>query len=137
MENHFNDEDFNIPTWSCPESSPTSPDVNLEFFPFGGLLCSFEGSLQPYTDMEAHPPKEEDQRGEKHNIEDEVFVHLFKKNAKRRALSTKRKMDSDLKRYALCSMRYAMFLSTNSVMSIALMGISFLRAVVKMVRTHC
>jgi hypothetical protein len=40
-------------------------------------------------------------------------------------------------RYALCSMRYAIFLSTNSVMSIALIGISFLRAVVKMVRTHC
>jgi hypothetical protein len=39
--------------------------------------------------------------------------------------------------YALCSRLYAMFFSTNSVMSIALMGISFLRAVVKMVRTHC
>jgi len=39
--------------------------------------------------------------------------------------------------YALCSMLYAMFLSTNSVMSMALMGISFLRAVVKIVRTHC
>jgi len=41
--------------------------------------------------MEAHPPKEEDQRGEKHNIEDEVFVHLFKKtqSAERLAQSVK------------------------------------------------
>ncbi len=39
--------------------------------------------------------------------------------------------------YALCSMLYAMLFSTNSVMSIALMGISFLRAVVRIVRTHC
>jgi hypothetical protein len=29
--------------------------------------------------METHPPEEEEQRGEKHNVKDEVFVHLFKK----------------------------------------------------------
>jgi len=34
-------------------------------------------------------------------------------------------------------MHYAIFFSTNSVISIAAMGISFLRAVVKIVRTHC
>src|SRR4030042_426087 len=39
--------------------------------------------------------------------------------------------------YALCSMLYAILFSTNSVISIALIGISFLRAVVRMVRTHC
>jgi hypothetical protein len=39
--------------------------------------------------------------------------------------------------HAPCSMLYTMFLRTNSVMSMALMGISFLRAVVRIVRTHC
>jgi hypothetical protein len=37
--------------------------------------------------MEAHPPEEEDHRGEKHDVEDKMFVHLFKKNAKRKAQS--------------------------------------------------
>jgi len=78
MKDHFNDEDFDIPAWPGPESSPASPDVNLEFFPFGGLLCPFEGSLQPHTDMEAQPPEEENQRGEKHNVENEVLVHFLK-----------------------------------------------------------
>jgi hypothetical protein len=79
MENHFGDQNFDIPSRPCPESSPASPDVNLEFFPFGGLLCSFEGSLQPHTDVEAHPPEEEDHRGEKHYVEDKMFVHLHSK----------------------------------------------------------
>jgi hypothetical protein len=76
MKNHFGDQNFDVPTWPGPESSPASPDVDLEFFPFGGFLCSFEGSLQPHADMEAQPPEEEDQRWEKHNVEDKVFVHL-------------------------------------------------------------
>jgi hypothetical protein len=29
--------------------------------------------------MEAHPPEEEDHRGEKHYVEDEMFVHLHSK----------------------------------------------------------
>jgi hypothetical protein len=29
--------------------------------------------------MEAHPPEEEDHRGEKHDIEDKMFVHLHSK----------------------------------------------------------
>jgi hypothetical protein len=82
MEDHFSDEDFDVPSGPGPESSPTSSDVDLEFFPFGDILCSFKGSLQPHTDMEAHPPKEEDQRGEKHDIEDEVFVHGFLKGSR-------------------------------------------------------
>ena len=76
MKDDFGDEDFDIPSWPAPESSPTSPDVDLKFFPFGGLLCSFESSLQPETDMLFHSPKEEDQRWEKHDVEDEMFVHL-------------------------------------------------------------
>ena len=75
VEDDFGDEDFYIPTRPGPESSPAPPDVDIKFSPFGDILCSFKGSLQPHTDMEAHPPKEEDQRGEKHDIEDEVFVH--------------------------------------------------------------
>ena len=77
MEDDFNDEDFHVPSRPGPESSPASPDVDLEFFPFGGLLRSFEGSLQPCADMKTHAPEKEDQSWEKHDIEDEVFVHSF------------------------------------------------------------
>jgi hypothetical protein len=76
VKDHLGDENFYIPKGSCPESPPALPEVNLKFFPFGGFLRSIEGSLQPHADMESHPPKEENQRGEKHDIEDEVFVHL-------------------------------------------------------------
>jgi hypothetical protein len=79
MKNHFGDEYSDIPTRPSRKSSPDSPEVNLEFFPFGGLLCPMEGSLQPHVDMETHPPEEENQRGEKHDIEDEVLVHLCSK----------------------------------------------------------
>jgi hypothetical protein len=79
MKDDFGDENFDVATRPGPESSPTSPDVDIKFFPFGGFLCSFEGSLQPHTDMEAHPPEEEDHRWEKQNVEDEMFVHLRSK----------------------------------------------------------
>jgi hypothetical protein len=79
MEDHFSDEDFDVPSGPSPESSPTSPDVDLEFFPFVGILCPFKGSLQPHADMEAHSPKEEDYRREKHDIKDQMFVHLHSK----------------------------------------------------------
>jgi hypothetical protein len=75
MKNHFSDEGFNIPTWPGPESPPALPEVNLKFFPFGGFLRPFEGTLQPHADMEAHPPKEENQRREKHDVKNEMFVH--------------------------------------------------------------
>jgi hypothetical protein len=76
VKDYLGDENFDIPNGSCPKSSPASPDVNLQLLPFCGFLRSIEGSLQPHADMESHPPKEEDQRREKHNVENEVFVHL-------------------------------------------------------------
>ena len=75
MEDDFGDQDFNVPSWPCPEPLPASLDVNLELLPLCGFLCSFESSFQPHADMKAHAPEEEDQRGEKHDIKDEVFVH--------------------------------------------------------------
>ena len=82
MEDDFGDEDFYIPTRPGPESSPASPDVDIKFFPFGDILCSFKGSLQPHTDMEAQPPEEEDHRWEKQNVEDEMFIHGFLKGSR-------------------------------------------------------
>ncbi len=76
MKNDFGDEDFYAETRPGPESSPTFLNVDHEFFPFGGFLCSFEGSLQPHTDMEAHPPEKENQRREEHDVKDEMLVHL-------------------------------------------------------------
>ena len=54
-------------------------EVDLEFLPTGGLVCPSRGSLQPHADMETQPPKEEDHRWEKHNVEDEVLVQFGSK----------------------------------------------------------
>ncbi len=78
VKDDFSDEDLDIPTRPNPESFPTSSNINLTFFPFGGILFSFERTLQPHADMETHPPEEEDQRRKKHDVEDEVLVHDFK-----------------------------------------------------------
>jgi hypothetical protein len=78
VEDDFSDEDFDIPTRLLPESSPTSSNVNLTFFPLGGILFAFERTLQPHADMETHPPEEENQSWEKHDVEDEVLVHILK-----------------------------------------------------------
>ena len=75
MEDDFGDEDFNVPSRSCPEPLPASPDVNLALLPLCGFLRSFESSFQPHAGMKAHAPEEENQRREEHNIKDEVFVH--------------------------------------------------------------
>jgi hypothetical protein len=82
MKDDFGDEDYYIPTRPGPESSPAPPDVDIKFSPFGDILCSFKGSLQPHTDMEAHPPKEENHRWKKHDVEDEMFVHGFLKGSR-------------------------------------------------------
>jgi hypothetical protein len=75
MEDDFSNENFDIPAWPGPESSPASPGINLELLPFGGIFCPFEASLQPDADMEAHTPYEQNQRWEKHHVENKVFVH--------------------------------------------------------------
>ena len=76
MEDHLGDKGLYVPSWPRPESSPASPDVNLELLPFGGLPCSFEASFQPDADMETHAPDEENHRWEEHDVEDKVFVHF-------------------------------------------------------------
>ena len=79
MEDHLRDKGFYVPSWPRPESSPASPDINLELLPFGGFLRPFEASFQPDADMEAHSPNEENHRWEKHDVKDEMFVHLRSK----------------------------------------------------------
>ena len=76
MEDDFSDDDFRVPSRPGPESLPASPGISLELLPFGGIFCSFEASFEPDADMEAHAPNEENQRGEEHDVENEVFVHL-------------------------------------------------------------
>ena len=82
MEDDFNNENFNVPARPRPESSPASPDVNLKLLPLGGILRSFEAALQPEADVEAHAPYEENHRWEKHDVENEVFVHFLKKTVR-------------------------------------------------------
>jgi hypothetical protein len=75
MENDFSNENLEIPAGPQPESSPTSPDVNLKLLPLGRLLRSFEASFQPEADVETHAPYEENHRWKKHDVENKVFVH--------------------------------------------------------------
>jgi len=75
MEDDFSNENFKIPARPPPESSPAFPDVNLKLLPFGGILRAFKASLQPQTDVKPHPPEKENQCGQEHDVENEVFVH--------------------------------------------------------------
>jgi len=78
MEDDLCDKDFYVPSRPHPEFLPASPDINLEFLPFGGFLCPFEASFQPDADMETHPPDEENHRWEEHDVEDKVFFHFLR-----------------------------------------------------------
>ena len=75
MKDHLSDEDFHVASGPCPKSSPASFNIDSEFFPFSSFLCPFKSPLQPHADVKAHTPAEEDHRGKKHDVENEVFVH--------------------------------------------------------------
>jgi len=77
MEDDLRDKDFRVPSRPHPEFLQASPGINLEFLPFGGLLCPFEASFQPDADTETHAPYEENHRWEEHDVEDKVFAHNF------------------------------------------------------------
>ncbi len=63
MEDDFGDKNSEIPARLPPESSPTSPEVDLKLLPFCGILRTLKTSLQPQADVKPHPPEKENQRG--------------------------------------------------------------------------
>jgi hypothetical protein len=66
MEDNLSDKNFYVPTWSRPESPPSSPQIELSLLPLGSLIEPFNSPFQPRANVQTHAPKEKDHRGKKH-----------------------------------------------------------------------